>query len=397
MEPRRARSLAALVLVTLVASACGLFGPPPAPRVDLSTESVSLQAGVGNKRSATVQLSNDGDAVLNAQLSTDKEWLSVSPADVSVAAGESVPVTVSGQCGAAVAGPMSGTVSVKAGGKVQGTITVTLTCVENPPSEFDIEVVFFGDTLPTATQEDIFQQAAARWSQVIVGDLPDGTYDLAASECSAGHPAMPDLAIDDVVILAKVAPIDGVSGILGSAGPCIVRGGPTGLTAIGTMVFDSADVAAMELNGTLYDVVLHEMGHVLGVGTFWKAFGLLDGLCNPADTITVRRFIGVEANAKHVDAGGEEDNLVIEADGGAGTACGHWDEALYDDELMTGFVAGAGNPLSAITVGSLADLGYEVNYLAADDYTVPSPGVRALSASHQLNEVLLSPVGVLGD
>jgi len=39
---------------------------------------------------------------------------------------------------------------------------------------------------------------------------------------------------------------------------------------------------------------------------------------------------------------------------------------------MTGYVNLNGMPLSAITVGSLADLGYEVNPLAADPYRVPS-------------------------
>lgn len=45
-------------------------------------------------------------------------------------------------------------------------------------------------------------------------------------------------------------------------------------------------------------------------------------------------------------------------------------------ELMTGFLSlGVSNPLSAITVGALQDLGYVVSVLAADAYTV-SPGLR---------------------
>jgi hypothetical protein len=39
---------------------------------------------------------------------------------------------------------------------------------------------------------------------------------------------------------------------------------------------------------------------------------------------------------------------------------------------MTGFVNSGGMPLSAITVGSLADMGYIVNLLAADPFRVPS-------------------------
>src|SRR5690606_39762535 len=125
--------------------------------------------------------------------------------------------------------------------------------------------------------------------------------------------------------------------------------------------------------GTLQEVILHEMGHVLGVGTLWKSAGLLDGVCDANDPMTVRRFIGAEANLKHVEAGGAAGQLVVESDGGRGTACGHWDEEAYQTELMTGFIGAAGNPLSAITAGSLADLGYDVVYDMVDDYTVPGP------------------------
>ncbi|MCA9217392.1 MAG: hypothetical protein KDB27_30195, partial [Planctomycetales bacterium] len=66
-------------------------------------------------------------------------------------------------------------------------------------------------------------------------------------------------------------------------------------------------------------------------------------------------------------------SIPVEADGGAGTADAHWDEVAFDTELMTGFVEGAGvaMPLSRMTVGSLDDIGYGVNYAAADSYSVP--------------------------
>ena len=35
------------------------------------------------------------------------------------------------------------------------------------------------------------------------------------------------------------------------------------------MQFDVADMAKLISNGTLQSVVLHEMGHVLGIGTLW--------------------------------------------------------------------------------------------------------------------------------
>ena len=34
----------------------------------------------------------------------------------------------------------------------------------------------------------------------------------------------------------------------------------------GSRIFDSADVGNLEAEGTFDDVILHEMGHVVGVG-----------------------------------------------------------------------------------------------------------------------------------
>ena len=71
-------------------------------------------------------------------------------------------------------------------------------------------------------------------------------------------------------------------------------------------------------------------------------------------------------------------SIPIEHDGGSGTAGAHWDEDTFNAELMTGFAESAGiaMPISRMTVGSLQDLGYTVNYAAADAYTLPggTPG-----------------------
>lgn len=58
----------------------------------------------------------------------------------------------------------------------------------------------------------------------------------------------------------------------------------------------------------------------------------------------------------------------VENTGGPGTADGHWREGIFRNELMTGFVSTAGNPLSRTTVASLADIGYQVDLDAADPF-----------------------------
>ena len=46
------------------------------------------------------------------------------------------------------------------------------------------------------------------------------------------------------------------------------------------MEFDSADVASMFANGIWTNVILHEMGHILGIGTIWSLLGLKNGAGN---------------------------------------------------------------------------------------------------------------------
>ena len=64
----------------------------------------------------------------------------------------------------------------------------------------------------------------------------------------------------------------------------------------------------------------------------------------------------------------------------------HWRESVFGDELMTGGVRGVRGtfePLSRVTVASLADLGYAVNYAAADAFRLPRPGSALRDPAHR--------------
>jgi hypothetical protein len=72
----------------------------------------------------------------------------------------------------------------------------------------------------------------------------------------------------------------------------------------------------------------------------------------------------------------------VEATGGPGTALGHWRETTFGAELMTGWAGpGTNLPLSRVTVGALADMGYTVNFAAADNYTLGSRSSAALRST----------------
>lgn len=174
----------------------------------------------------------------------------------------------------------------------------------------------------------------------------------------------PTGTIEGMVIDIQVTPIDGTNGILGSAGPC--RTAADGLPRAGLMRFDSADVAGLMLDGRFVQVVEHEMAHVLGVGTMWSSMSLISG-SGTSDP----RFTGSNAVTEWHALGGTGD-VPVEAAGGSGTAEAHWRESVFVSELMTGWLNWGTNPISRLTIASLADLGYQVDLSQADGYTLPS-------------------------
>jgi subtilisin-like proprotein convertase family protein len=229
-------------------------------------------------------------------------------------------------------------------------------------TQFSIELEFVGGL--NANQRSIFGLAAARWAEVIIGDLPTATI-----ETDNGG----QREVDDVLIRAEGRVIDGPSGTLGSAGPRIVRV-PSDLPIMGEMTFDTADLADMEQDGSLIDVILHEMGHVLGVGTLWKRANLLSG-----SGTNDPEFTGEDTMAEYATLLSEAAPRAVPVanTGGPGTAEGHWRESTFDHELMTGFVEQGEMPMSRMTIASLRDLGYEVDMDAANPYQLPDPAIVA--------------------
>ena len=68
-------------------------------------------------------------------------------------------------------------------------------------------------------------------------------------------------------------------------------------------------------------------------------------------------------------------------------------------ELMTGFSSSGPEPLSAITVQSLADLGYSVDLAAADRYRLPTAdGARAVDEGERIpygDDIRRGPIAVV--
>jgi hypothetical protein len=235
----------------------------------------------------------------------------------------------------------------------------------NSDTDFDIDILFSGNW--TASQEAIFSQAVEYWESVILGDISD------VNTTKYG-------LVDDLVIEASSINIDGKGGILGQAGYTMLRSDGS-LPVAGIMQFDSADLNALENNGQLLDVILHEMGHVIGAGTLWEPKGLV------IDDITGPQYIGEKAVEAYNDIFGvNESSIALENTGGPGTYGSHWNEDVFGNELMTGYLNSGDNPMSYMTVASLEDIGYEV--VAKEDFTdlYTPPALGGITASIQVSD-----------
>jgi hypothetical protein len=406
------------LVILLMGGSCGGGGGPEAELGNVSDTTLSFTARVNLDAEGSFSFENTGDATLEYDIIEDGDFIEIiDGATGTVDPGETATVTLEVSC--QVEGTLNGTITIESnGGNAEIDVEVVCT-VPTPTGNYDIQFEFIGPGM-TQARRAVFNEAAVLWSAVITGDLED--IPVAEGELPAGTNvactfATPEFVgiIDDLLIFATIAPIDGVGGILGQAGPSFIRGSTDDLTIIGCMQFDSADVAALEAEGTFNETILHEMGHVLGYGTLWEPSGslnidLLDEPCQSNPNAT-SGFNGAEAVIEFgvlLDEAGNPPapaNPPIENNYGPGTRCGHWDEGFFDNELMTGFLGGVTsatvNPFSALTIASMEDMGYQVDYSEAEPYSIPacSPdcddtALRAASAETPW-EIVLKPRGTI--
>lgn len=273
------------------------------------------------------------------------------------------------------------------------------------PGSFDMEVVLtdsVGANLRTA-----FEEAAGWWMTILADtELPDVPADeIGRLGCDDIVSERPVASIDDVVVVIAVRSVDGPGGVLAGARPCGVRDGSM-MPFMGIIRFDKDDLERLLERGDMEDVeelILHEMGHVLGIGSLWSGFGLLrePSLGGAADADT--HFAGPLAVAAFDEAGGKNydgGKVPVENQAGPGSGDVHWRQSILVTELMTPFASiGTVDPLSAITIQSLADMGYTVNVALADPYTLPGAAVADRTDAPVLdlrNDVIRGPIIVVG-
>ena len=82
-----------------------------------------------------------------------------------------------------------------------------------------------------------------------------------------------------------------------------------------------------------------------------------------------------------------------------GSDDGHWRKSVFGTELMTPSISpnAESNPLSAITIQSLADVGYTVDVSLADPYRLPSAAALASALEKSIdlgNDIIVGPIVV---
>lgn len=197
-------------------------------------------------------------------------------------------------------------------------------------------------------------------------------------------------------VSAVVAPVDGVGNILGFAGPDVTVSVSTPLgrryevALAASITIDLDDFPGMEADGILFDTIVHELGHALGLGPLWEANSLLEIIPPGEDNDErVPNYVGSFGLAQYqLESGLFSSPFVpIEQEGGPGTAGGHWEDIGFFNTagqfngrkaLMTGTAGDIINGeivfvpsfLSQASLGSLADLGFAVIGVN-DQFAVP--------------------------
>lgn len=279
-----------------------------------------------------------------------------------------------------------------------GPSTLEVTVGGKDVETYDVDLVFLEEG--TNSQNNIMREAAERWEAVIGQGAVDFDYSVnpaPAGNCGPGSPIANDV-VDDIRIYVTIDSIDGGGGsggnILGRAAPCTWRlqlwqaPGSSRTDTIdkqvirGFIELDEFDVGRMENQGVLLSVVTHELAHVLGFGILWGDHGRLRNPSVPDKPNADTHFDGPLTIAAFDAAGGAGyggGKVPVENSGVRGSADSHWRQSVFEDEMMTPFLSGSTQPLSAVTLESLYEIGYEINLKEAESFGLSRAGMAGMA------------------
>ena len=231
--------------------------------------------------------------------------------------------------------------------------------VEEPRTGFDIRIAFT-DSVPSSRRSAI-RSAVNEWMAILADtDLPSVSVNDKLS-CVGTETDQTIDSVDDMFITFHAEGVDGPGGTIAWAGMCALRRSPN-LPYHGLVVFDTDDIDTLAQSGDLQEVAFHEIAHALGFGVLWGSHNLT------ASGASGSYFTGAGAVAAFDQAGGTAySGDKVPTDGR------HWRQSVLGREIMVPLnLVNYREPYSAISLQSMADLGYAVNAGRADPYRLPS-------------------------
>ena len=170
---------------------------------------------------------------------------------------------------------------------------------------------------------------------------------------------IPPNGVDDLYIAIIVGDIDGPGGTFAEAIQTRTRNAAGRQEVIaGRIRLDPEDIQNAFDSGIFEDLLVHEIGHVLGLGLLWN------------NNLNGTNYIGTNGLQAWRDIGCTG-NLPLQS----ASDKNHWNEACLHSEIMTPLLQfNRKNRLSNITMGALEDLGLPVNRAEADPFGLDNLG-----------------------
>lgn len=234
-----------------------------------------------------------------------------------------------------------------------------------PPLQTQLMEVRYASTV-SAEHQSLVAAAVDKWTRALSKNRGDFRLNTPANHCFSGAPRLNEIH-HNLLLFVSIAEVDGVSGQLAFTQVCSISG-QDALPVLGHIRIDRADIAWMEAERVLAGVIIHEMGHALGFNPqSYTAKGLAAG------GVSDPYFSGAAARAEFAKHGAWYTGVTVPLENSSdnGPNDPHWRFIVFGDELMVGELGPQyRSPLSVITLGLFADLGYDVDFSVADSYEV---------------------------